>query len=543
MLRRNRSRLVDWGAQTFCQPKRWRGYVYQSKDTIVKNSSRSQPVAQKSGSSLTAHVSWLMFAKTIAFVFNLALPMLLVRRLDQTQFGVYRQLFLIVGTSVTVLPLGFAMSAYYFLPREPDRQREIILNILIYNTIVGSLACGAFLLWPVLLDLIFHQPGLTGYAHLTGLVILLWIVSQALEIIPIAHGEMKLASALIMSVQLTRTAIYLAAVVGFGTVRALIWAAVVQGCLQTGVLGWYLQSRFGNFWRRLDWSLMRSQLSYAVPLGLAGLLYTVQTDLHGYFVSNRLGAAVFAIYSVGTVDLPLMTMLQEATNVVLIPRVSYLQHVNDTREIILLIARATRKLAAVYFPAYALLAVVAPDLISFVFTRHYLPSVPIFRVNLTLLLVSVLLQDPLFRAYQSQRFFLIRLRVILSGLLVAGLYFGTSLLGPLGAIWAVVLVTAAERVVTAIRFGRIIGVRRKDVVLLKDIGKLAIAAVAAGLVAEGVRLMLLDTKPLIILFVCGTVFSLVYLGAVLLAGVLTPEEKNLVRRKIGVLLPQALDRS
>src|ERR1039457_1022471 len=105
-------------------------------------------------------------------------------------------------------------------------------------------------------------------------------VSQALEIIPIANGEMKLASALIMSVQLTRTAIYLAAVIVFGSVRALIWAAVVQGVLQTGVLWWYLQSRFGGFWQRLDWSLMRSQLSYAVPLGLAGILYTVQTDLH-----------------------------------------------------------------------------------------------------------------------------------------------------------------------------------------------------------------------------------------------------------------------
>ncbi|HUK17475.1 MAG TPA: oligosaccharide flippase family protein [Bryobacteraceae bacterium] len=502
----------------------------------MRNSS-GQPGTEKTA-SLTAHVSWLMFAKTIAFIFSLALPMLLVRRLDQAQFGIYKQLFLVIGTSVTVLPLGFAMSAYYFLPREPDRQREAVLNILIYSIAMGILACGAFLLWPVLLDIIFHQPGLTRYAHLIGIVILLWIVSQALEIIPIAHGEMKIASALIIGVQLTRTAIYLAAVIVFESVQALIWAAVVQGILQMAVLWWYLESRFGGFWRRFDWSLMRSQLSYAVPLGLAGILYTVQTDLHSYFVSNRLGAVVFAVYSVGTVDLPLLTMLQEATNTVLIPRVSYLQHINDVREIVLLIARATRKLAAVYFPAYALLAVVAPDLISFVFTRRYLASVPVFRVNLTLLLVSVLLQDPLFRAYQSQRFFLIRLRVILSGLLVAGLYFGTSLFGTVGAISAVVLVTAVERIWTAIRFGRLLGVGRKDLVLLKDIGKLAIAAAASGLVAEGVRLLLRDTHPLVILMVCGVVFSLVYLSAILLAGILTPEEKDIIRRKIAVLLPQ-----
>ena len=479
-----------------------------------------------------------MLAKTIGFVINLALPMLLVRRLDKTQFGIYRELFLIIGTSVTVLPLGFAMSAYYFLPREPERRQQVVWNILIYNTIIGGLAFGVFFVWPQALNAVFGQAGLTGYAYLIGFVTLLWIVSQPIEMIPIATGETKFASVMIMGVQLTRTAIYLAAVLAFGNVRALVWAAVLQGCMQTGVLWWYLHSRFSQFWRRFDWSLMRSQLSYAVPLGLAGILYTVQTDLHGYFVSHRLGVAVYAIYAIGTMNLPLMTLLQEATNAILIPRVAYLQHLNDTREIIWLLARATRKLAAAFFPAYALLAVVAPDLIAFFFTRRYLSAVPIFRINLTLLLMNIVLQDPLFRAYQSQRFFLIRLRVVLGILLVAGLYFGTSLFGAGGAITAVVLISAAERIVTAIRFGRILGVSRKDIVLLRDIGKLAIASAVSGVVAEGVRLLLRGSKPLVILMVCGFVFGAIYLGAVLLAGVPTREEKDIVQRKIAVLLPQ-----
>ena len=488
-------------------------------------------VTVRSG-SLTGHVSWLMFAKTAAFVFNVALPMLLVRRLDQAQFGVYKQLFLVIGTSVMVLPLGFATSAYYFLPRQPEHRQATVLNILLYNMAVGAVACGAFLLWPVLLDIIFHQPGLTGYAHLLGIVILLWIVSQTLEVIPIANGEMKLASALIISVQLTRTAIYVAAVIAFGSVRALIWAAVVQGSLQTAVLWWYLQSRFGRFWQHMDWGLMRRQLSYAIPLGLAGILFTVQTDLHSYFVSNRLGAVAFAIYGIGTVQLPLMGMLQEATNAVVIPRVSVLQQQNDTREIIELMARAMRKLAAVYFPVYALLVVVAHEFISFLFTPRYLASVPVFLINLTLLLLGILLQDPLFRAYVEQRFFLIRLRVVLCVLLTAGLWIGTTRFGLVGAISVVVLVGVAERVVMAIRFGRILGVRRKDMVLLKDIGKLALAAAAAGVLTAAVRIPLRGAKPLIVLMVCGMAFSLIYLGGVLLAGVVTPEEKGMVRRKM-----------
>jgi len=217
---------------------------------------------------------------------------------------------------------------------------------------------------------------------------------------------------------------------------------------------------------------------------------------------------------------------------VLIPRVSLLQQQNDTREIMELMARAMRKLAAVYFPVYALMVVVAHEFISFLFTRSYLASVPVFLINLTLLLLGIVLQDPLFRAYVEQRFFLIRLRVVLCVLLTAGLWVGITRFGMVGAISAVVLVGVAERAVMAIRFGRILGVTRKDIVLLKDVGKLALAAAAAGLVTAVVRLPLRGAKPLIVLMACGIVFSLIYVGGVLLAGVVTPEEMGMVRRKM-----------
>ncbi|MGA2132409.1 MAG: oligosaccharide flippase family protein [Bryobacteraceae bacterium] len=485
--------------------------------------------------SLTAHVSWLMVAKTLGYLFNMALPVLVVRRLSLPQFGVYKQLFLMIATSVTVLQLGFGMSAYYFLPREPRRRPEVIFNIFAFNAVIGLLACGCLMLWPSLLGRIFDQPVLAGYANLMGVVILLWTMAMPLEIIPIANGEMKLASAMIVSVQLTRTAMYLGAVIVFGTVRALMCAAVVQGLLQTGVLWWYLQSRFAGFWRRLDLGLLRHQLAYAVPLGLAGILYTVQTDLHSFFVSNRLGAAAFAIYAIGTIQLPLTNLLQEATNAVLIPRVSYLQHLNETREIVLLIARATRKLAAAYFPIFAILTVTANELIAFMFTRRLLPSVPIFRINLILLLVSILLQDPLFRAYEAQRFFLIRLRILTCTLLVAGLWFGIAHYGPVGAVSAVVAVSVIERTITAVRFGRILGVGWRDVALLQDVGKLGIAAIVAGLAAEAVRLPLSGARPLIVLIVCGVVFALAYVAAVFVARIPTSEEKDMARRKMAAL--------
>src|SRR3954451_15720207 len=146
--------------------------------------------------SVTSHVSLLMFAKTIGFALSMALPLILARRLDQTEFGLYKQTFLVVATAINILPLGFGMSAYYFLPRHPDRESQCaaVLNIVLFNFTAGGLACLALWLHPALLGLIFGNAGLVDFAPLIGLVIFLWISGSFIEIIPIALGEVARAT-------------------------------------------------------------------------------------------------------------------------------------------------------------------------------------------------------------------------------------------------------------------------------------------------------------------------------------------------------------
>src|SRR5260370_2029136 len=233
--------------------------------------------------------------------------------------------------------------------------------------------------------------------------------------------------------------------------------------------------------------MLRRQLSYALPLGIAGLLYALQIDLHNYFVSNRFGPAIFAIYAVGTAQLPLVSMLQEAASSVIIPRISVLQRKGDIHEIIRQMARAMRKLAAAYLPIYAVLLVLGREFIRFLFTDQYVDSWPVFAVNLTLLPLSIVLYDRLCRAFAEQRYFLIRLRVVLVLVIIPLLWFGMAYFGMVGAISAVVAASLAERSVLSIRFGSVLGVTGKDVVLLKDIAKLAVAALVAALLTAFVR--------------------------------------------------------
>jgi O-antigen/teichoic acid export membrane protein len=495
---------------------------------------------EKRAASLTISASWLLMARTVSFVFSLALPLFLVRHLNQTDFGLYKQAFLVVNTVVMIAPLGFGMSALYFLPREPDKRQSTVLHILLFNLAVGGLVCLALIARPSLVQLIIGGPQLVSYASALGLLILLWVITSPFEFIAMACNEMKAASAIIIAVQLSRTGFVLAAALVFGSVRSLVLAAIVQGACVLLAFVVYLGARFPKFWLHFDGAMMGRQLSYVLPLGAAGLLYTFQTDLHNYFVSNRFGPALFAVYAIGTAQLPLVNMLQEAASSVLIPRISVLQQQGHNHEIILQTARAMRKLAAAYLPIYAVLLVVGREFIRFLFTDRYIDSWPVFAVNLTLLPLSIILYDPLCRALAEQRYFLIRLRIVLLLALIPLLWFGTVYFGLVGAIAAVVAANLADRSVMIIRFGYVLGFRRKDMVLVKDIGKLALAAAVAALVTAAVRTQILAAKPFVVLAVCGSVFAAVYVVGVFLLRVPSDEEKRIVEERLMPMLPARL---
>jgi hypothetical protein len=176
------------------------------------------------------------------------------------------------------------------------------------------------------------------------------------------------------------------------------------------------------------------------------------------------------------------------------------------------------------------------------FTEQYRASWPIFAINLTMIPLALIASayDPVVRAYPEQRYFLIRMRAALLVVLMAGLWAGTNRFGLTGAITVVVAVSAIERLVTAYKCGKMLGVTWPDIALLKDLGKIALAAIAAGVVTVAARSLVVGAAPVLVMLVCGITFSIAYLAAIFMLGVISPGERGLIKEKIALL--QSLSR-
>jgi len=431
--------------------------------------------------SLKSQSAWLLFAKVVGFVFSFLLPLLVVRFLTQENVGIYRQVFQVIATTVAILPLGVSMSAYYFLSRETERRAAVVLNILIFNFIVGGAACLVLFFYPQILGNIFHNEEITRLAPRIGVVIWFWIFSSFLETVAVANQEARAATAFIILAQFTKTLLMTSAVVLFGSVEAFVYAAMIQAALQTLVLFFYLNSRFPRFWTSFDFKFFREQVAYALPFGFAGLLWIMQTDIHNYFVGYKFSAADYAIYAYGCFELPLIAMISESVTSVLIPRMSKLQSENDKPEMIRLTTRAMQKLAFFYFPIYVFLLITAQTFITTLFTRNYAASVSIFLINITLMPFYIWVVDPIVRSYKELGRFLLTLRIFIFIALVSALYFGIQNFDLRGMIAIVVVTTITEKIISSIAVLRKLEVKRTDLHLLKGVAKTAVCSVFAGI--------------------------------------------------------------
>jgi O-antigen/teichoic acid export membrane protein len=482
--------------------------------------------------------AWLTTANSIAFGLSFIAPLLLVRTLSQTEFGVYKQVFQILMSTISALNLQMASTAYYFMPRAPEKKLQVTVNVLAFYVALGSLVATLFIIYPECALLVFKNDDLPAHMPLLGATILLWMVSSNLEVVPLALGDVRASSVFIVISQLTKSALTISAALVFHSVRAMIWAATIQGMLQILFMFVYIRRRLGSLRVAFDWALFKAQIGNALPYGLGVFAQNAQADLHNFVVSRYFTPAGFAVYSVGLFQLPLLGMLTTSFSGALIPEVSRLAAAGERRAVIPIWLNATRKLALVVVPSFALMFVLRYEIITLLFTSAYSDAAPIFGIFLLTALLPMTLTASLIRAHEEFKFFRFKLHLALLPVTFGALYAGIHAAGLIGAAGAVVVMQMLEAAIVLTAVGRRLGFVANDLSHLRPALKTAVAAGAAAFAAFAVKLPLAQAHTLVKLALCGAVFGAVYIFAAYALGAVTDKEKAEFRATLARFLPR-----
>ena len=239
----------------------------------------------------------LLLGRAGATVLGFALPLILTRLLPQAEFGTYKQLFLIFATLYTIAQFGMAESLFYFVPCAPREARRYVINSGLFLLGMGVISLAVILGAGPAIAGALGNNALAGPLAILGIFILLMLPSAVLEIVMIARRQYRLASACYGVSDTLRAAFFLVPVLLLGwRIEGLLLGAIAFAALRLAATLGYVARTVAPAEGPTRGALA-SQLAYAIPFGLAGVLEIAQATFHQYAVSYRFDAATFAIYA------------------------------------------------------------------------------------------------------------------------------------------------------------------------------------------------------------------------------------------------------
>lgn len=475
--------------------------------------------------SIIRPIMVLMSGRVLGFVAAFVMPVILVRLFSQSDFGTYKQLFLVYATLYGIAQLGMAESLFYFLPAAERRGGRYVLNAILVLSVAGALC--VTVLWVASSNIAhwFNNPALAGYLPFIGIYILLMLMSTVLEIVMTSRNRYKHASISYALTDFCRATLFIVPVFWFGQLQYLLYGAITFALLRVVATFFYLRQQYGVD-LTLDSSVAHKQWAYALTFSVYVTIDVLQINLHQYAVSYHFDAATFAIYAVGCLSIPLVDFLtSSAGNVMMVRMREYL--LKESHYSMLKIWHdTTRQLMLVFAPLVACLLVVAHELIVVLFTANYADSVPIFVVWTMTFLLAAFMTDSVLRVYSEIRFLLF-LGISKLVLIAATINWFLNMFGLVGAVLVMVMTILVTKSIAIFRIKKVMQCGFSEVLPWQSLATIMLVAAIATLPALVFKLtFIMPDLPRMIM--CGLIYSASYLGLLWGLGVIRGNEKRIL---------------
>ncbi len=346
------------------------------------------------GLSLTQNAGLVGISKFVNILGLLAASMILTRILSRSEYGNYEQVWLVYNSFLPLAAYGLSSSVYYFSARE--EKRLVYSSAVAVSMIVGALAGIILAVFAPLIAHWFGASSLTTYLRIFAVYSLVASPSLMFESIFVTErrGGLLLAGNVILAVLFASSV--LAAALFFHSLSIVFIAIACVGAIKSLYLLSYMV-RGRKFTGRKLSPVMKAQLYYALPIFVSTIAGTISKQVDRYLVSLLLSPEKFAIYAIGSKEIPMIAVITGSASAILFPVFSELGTIEGRGKFIEIWRNSISKTGFFLLPLMVFLLFTANDFMGFFFGQKYVDSAGIFRIFLLLL--------PLRLAFYSQALF------------------------------------------------------------------------------------------------------------------------------------------
>lgn len=493
---------------------------------MKQDKSSSSPPQQ----SLTKMAGIIAVGRFISLLIAIILPLLLVRIFDQNTFGLYKLIFLISETLIPLLEFNFGKSVFYFFPRYQDMKKSILLNIIIIYLITGGCVLVVFTLYPEVAAVLVKGQAIVDFLPYIGVYVVLTLLTFSFEDVIIANGEVTLSSVVVVLTTLLRTAFIITAVLVTHDLYSLVLAAIAFSALRCIAMLVYIFKRFKGSSFSIINKNIKEQFFYTLPYGITTVARNLSIRIHFFFIAFFYNTEMFAIYSIGAFQLPIIYVVNNAVSSIMIAETSRLQLKGEFNRIKVILLSAIRKVSLIYVPLFFFLFIAREEFITALFTEQYIESIPFFVANLFSILLLIVFVEPVFRAFPEHRYF--RLRVYLLGLflLPLSLFLFYKIMGAVGVVVGNVVVNLIIQIILFLKCYKFLKLSSSDIFsIFCTVGEIFLVSITACFPILLYKYLIHVQTALYALFVSTIIYAIAYVFLVYCFNLITKEEKQEIK--------------
>ncbi len=393
--------------------------------------------------SLTQSAGLVGVSKLVNILGLLAASMILTRLLTRSEYGNYEQVWLVYNSFLPLVGYGLSSSVYYFSARE-DR-RAVYSSAIAAATIIGVASGIVLAVFAPLIARWFGAEALTEYIRIFAVYAVLSSPSLMFESIFVTERKVGLLlwGNLILAVLFAASV--LIAALFFHSLTIVFISIAFIGAVKSVYLFIFL-ARARKFFSGGLSTVMKAQLLYALPILVSGIAGTISKQIDRYLVTLFFSPDKFAVYAIGSKELPLIAVITGSASAVLFPVFSELGSTEMRGKFIQIWRNSISKTGFFLLPLMVFLLFSANDFMGFFFGSKYVVSAGIFRIFLLLLPLRLAFYSQALFSLGKQKFYMYAsvAEMFLSGL---ASYFLLRIYGLEGAAIGKVIVTYLQVVV------------------------------------------------------------------------------------------------
>lgn len=331
--------------------------------------------------SLGGEAIRLTGSKLITLIITMLTTMLLSRFRTFEEYGTYSQLLLVINLITTLLMLGLPNSINYFLARaDTKEERKRFLSVYYTLSTVLSIIIGIVLVLSIpLIEGYFHNSLISNFYYFLALYPWGSIISSSIENVLVVYKK----TSFLMVYRLAFSIVSLGAVavvqwLGLGFTEYMIAFVGTQTFFAISV--YIIASKLsGGIKISIDSALIKAIFAFSIPIGLASVVGTLNTEIDKLFIGLLMDTEQMAIYTNAAKELPL-TIVASSITAVLLPQLTRMIKKDKTEDAIRLWGFATELAFIVICLIVAGLFTYADEVMTILYSAKYLPGVPVFRI-------------------------------------------------------------------------------------------------------------------------------------------------------------------